>query len=123
LPRVLRRLPFRGTLLNTLTVLVGACLGLMLGQSLREDLKDVALIGIGLINVGLGVKLFLETKNVLITGIAIIGGGILGAAIGIDVGLANLADSLKSIIGGDGHFNEGLITASVLFCVGPMTLL
>ena len=120
---MLRRLPFRGTLLNTLTVLVGACLGLLLGQSLREDLKDVALIGIGLINVGLGVKLFLETKNILIPGIAIIGGGILGAAIGIDVGLANLADSLKSIVGGDENFNEGLITASVLFCVGPMTLL
>lgn len=114
---------FRGTLLNTLTVLVGAGLGMWVGAALPDRLKDVALTGIGLIVIGLGVKLFLETKNLLITAVAVIGGGLIGAAIGIDIGLANFAESMRSVLGGDGNFNEGLITASVLFCVGPMTLL
>ncbi|MEX2243704.1 MAG: DUF554 family protein [Fimbriimonadaceae bacterium] len=120
---MLSRLPFRGTLLNTLTVLAGAGLGLWVGRNLREDLQAVALTGIGLISVGLGVKLFLETKNILITAIAVIGGGLIGAAVGIDVGVANFAEAMRGAIGGDEHFSDGLITASVLFCVGPMTLL
>jgi uncharacterized membrane protein YqgA involved in biofilm formation len=65
----------------------------------------------------------LESKNLLITAIAVIGGGLLGAAIGIDHGLAAFAETMRGNLGGDENFNEGLITASVLFCVGPMTLL
>lgn len=116
-------MPFRGTLLNTLTVLVGAGLGMWVGSGLSARLQEVALTGIGLVVIGLGVKLFLETKNLLITAIAIIGGGLIGAALGIDYGLAQFAESMRGVLGGDENFNEGLITASVLFCVGPMTLL
>ncbi len=116
-------MPFRGTLLNTLTVLVGSLIGLWIGKLMPEDLKSVALSGIGLIVACMGVKMFLETKNVLIPTIAVVAGGLLGAWIGIDVGLANFAEWLRSSIGGGDTFNEGLITASVIFCVGPLTLL
>ena len=117
------KIPFRGTLLNTLAVLVGSGIGLWANERLPEDLQGVALLAIGLVNIGMGVKLFLETRNVLIPTVAIIGGGLIGAAVGIDAGFASAAESMRSALGGDGNFNEGLITASVLFCVGPMTLL
>lgn len=119
----LQRMPFRGTLLNTLAVVVGASVGLWAGGALPEDIRGVALAGIALVNIGLGVKLFLGTKSVLIPTVAIIGGGLIGAAVGIDVGVEKVAEVMRQVLGGDGNFNIGLITASVLFCVGPMTLL
>ena len=118
-----QRLPFRGTLLNTLTVVVGASVGLLAGRALPDDFQAVALAGIGLINIGLGVKLFLETKNVLIPTVAVVGGGLIGAALGIDAWVAGGAEGMRQALGGGENFNKGLITASVLFCVGPMTLL
>jgi uncharacterized membrane protein YqgA involved in biofilm formation len=120
---VLARLPFRGTILNTLTVVVGALLGLAIGNVIPERLQAVALSGIGLICLGLGAKLVMESKNLLITTVAVVGGGVLGALIGIDVGIDQFAESVRSWLGGGDTFNEGLVSASVLFCVGPMTLL
>lgn len=118
-----KRLPARGTLLNTATVLVGSLLGLALGKALPTDLKSVALTGIGLVVACMGVKMFFETKNALIPTISVIAGGLIGAWVGIDVGLGNTAEWLRGNLGGGDTFNEGLITASVIFCVGPLTLL
>lgn len=120
---VWKRLPFRGTILNTITVLIGSTAGLLGGGALPVKMQAVALAGIGLISIGLGVKLFLETKNVLIPTVAIVGGGLLGAALGIDGLVAGGSEGLRQVLGGGENFNKGLITASVLFCVGPMTLL
>lgn len=119
----LRRLPFRGTLLNAALVAVGSTLGLALGSALPQDLKAIALTGLGLVTIGMGLKLFLETANVLALAAAIALGGIVGQAIGIDRELLGLAEWTRRTLGGEGRFNEGLVTASVLFCVGPLTLL
>jgi uncharacterized membrane protein YqgA involved in biofilm formation len=78
----------------------------------------VALTGLGLVTVGLGVKMFLSGRNVLVVAASVAVGGVLGKFMGIDVGLASLA-----ALGSEGGFNEGFVTASVLYCVGPMTLL
>ncbi len=116
-------MPFRGTLLNTLTVVVGSLIGWRVGEGIPGNLQQVALTGIGLVTLGLGLQMFLKTRNVLIVAATVALGGVLGAWIGIDVGLANFAEWARRTLGGHGTFNEGLITASVLFCVGPMTLL
>ncbi len=120
---MLKSLPARGTLLNTATVAVGSLIGLALGGALPTELKAVALTGIGLVVACMGVKMFLESKNILVPTIAVIAGGLLGAWIGIDDGLATMAEWLRVNLGGGDTFNEGLITASVIFCVGPLTLL
>jgi len=113
----------RGTVLNTLTVALGAGIGLAIGQSLPVDLQEIALSALGLVTVGLGLKMFLETRNVLVVAGALAFGAVLGRLLGIDVGFERVADSLRYVLRGEGYFNEGLITATVLFCVGPMTLL
>lgn len=113
----------KGTLLNTGTVLVGSLLGLAAGKLLPVAAQDVALSGLGLVSLGMGIKMFLGSKNVLIVAGAIAVGGIFGMLIGIQNGLNLLAESVKSAVGGGGTFSEGLVAATVLFCVGPMTLL
>ncbi len=119
----MKRLPMRGTLLNTATVAIGALIGLVAGQNLPHQYLVIASGGIGLVTIGIGLKLFLESKNVLVVALSVGLGGVLGAMMGIDQGLTHFADWARGLVGGGGTFNEGLITTSVLFCVGPMTLL
>lgn len=119
----MQRLPLRGTLLNTFTVLVGASVGIAGGNALPVTYRTVALTAIGLVTLALGIKMFLETKNVLVPTIAMVVGGMLGVLFGLDTAVASVAEWARAWLGGGGTFNEGLITASVLFCVGPMTIL
>ncbi|MEA2552851.1 MAG: uncharacterized protein QOJ65_1027 [Fimbriimonadaceae bacterium] len=113
----------RGTLLNTATVAAGASLGLVVGAGVPVQYQQIALSGIGLVSFGVGVKLFFQSKNVLYVAGAIALGGILGTALGIQNGLEAVSTWMRSMVGGGAHFNDGLIGASLLFCVGPVTLL
>src|SRR4051812_7049061 len=113
----------RGTLLNTATVLAGATIGHFVGRGIPLDYQTIALSGLGLVTVGMGIKLFLGGKNILIVALAVALGGILGLALGLQSGLDSFAEWAKVRLGGGGHFTEAVITSSVLYCVGPMTLL
>lgn len=116
-------MPFGGTLLNTATVLVGSLIGLGFGHLLPERVQGVAILGIGVVTLILGVKMALGTQNVLVLASSVALGGIAGALLGLDAHLLSLATWVKQSVGGQGAFTEGLITATVLFCVGPMTLI
>jgi uncharacterized membrane protein YqgA involved in biofilm formation len=120
---MLKKLPMRGTILNVITVVIGSLLGLWLGQSLSSDLLTVARNGIGLVCFAMGLKMVFESKSFLIVVGAIVLGGIIGVLIGIQPALDAAAEWTRQRLGGQGRFNEGLITATVLFCIGPMTIL
>lgn len=113
----------RGTLLNTATVAAGACVGLAAGKFIPDSYQGVVMTGLGLVTCLIGVRLFLQSKNVLVVVGAVALGGILGHLLGVQYGLESFADWTKHLFGGGGRFNEAVITTSVLYCVGPMTLL
>jgi uncharacterized membrane protein YqgA involved in biofilm formation len=112
-----------GTLLNTLTVLIGGSVGCLLQALIPETIKSVAQIGIGLVTVGLGLRMFLQTKNVLIVAGAVAFGGVIGVLLMIDIGLKSWALWMQNLFGGGGDFSKGFVQATILFCIGPMTLL
>lgn len=73
---------------------------------------------------GIGVRMFLQGKNPLISAVAVAGGGIVGLGLGIDSGIEHIAEWSKAQFGsGELRFVDGLVTSYVLFCVGPMTVL
>ncbi|MEI8282232.1 MAG: DUF554 domain-containing protein [Armatimonadota bacterium] len=113
----------KGTYLNTATVAAGSLIGLAIGKLIPEAAQNIALNGLGLVTLGIGVKMFLGSKNVLIVAASIAIGGVLGLLLGIHVGLVHLADWVKHSVGGAGTFSEGFVASCVLFCIGPMTLL
>lgn len=119
----MKRIPCRGTLLNTATVFVGAVIGLAVGRFVPSSAQEFALTGLGLVTIGMGIRMFLLSTNILIVAIAVGLGGALGHLMGLSVGLANFAEWARQQIGGGGRFNEALITTSVLYCVGPMTVM
>jgi uncharacterized protein len=115
----------RGTLLNTATVATGATIGWAVGKQIPGEFQTVALHGLGLVTCGLGIRMFLQSRNPLVAALAMALGGVIGLALGLHAGIGQLAEWCKVHLGqtGSPHFVEGLVTSFVLFCIGPMTLL
>ncbi|MDD5371183.1 MAG: DUF554 domain-containing protein [Anaerolineaceae bacterium] len=117
-----------GTLLNIATVMIGGFLGLQLGRRLPERIRGTVISGLGLFTLVFGIKMFLATTNEIVVLGAILAGGLLGEWWGIEDGLQRLGTALeKRFDQGNGEqdnrFARGFLTASLVFCVGPMTIL
>jgi hypothetical protein len=117
-----------GTLLNIATVLVGGTLGLLLGSRLPQRIRQTVVAGLGLFTAALGIKLFIGTQNGIVVLAALLFGGVLGEWAQIEAGLARLGEWLhahfaKDAEGGSVRFVRGFLTASLVFCIGPLTIL
>jgi len=118
-----------GTLINAAAVLVGGGLGTWLGQRLPPRIRDTVQNGLGLVTMLAGLQMALQTESILITMGSLLVGGILGEWWRLDEGLSRIGDRLKALTSrrlgtsGLGLFTEGFVTASLVFCVGPMTVL
>jgi len=101
-------------------------LGLTLGDRLPQRFQDTLLNGIGLMSLIIGVQMTLKTQNILIMLGSIVIGGIIGEFLQIKERLDQLGYLLQQLFAkgdGKGRFSEGFITASLVFCVGPMTIM
>ena len=118
-----------GTIINVAAVLVGGGLGVTLGARLPERMRETVMHGLGLVTLIVGIDLALGTRNILIPMGSVLVGAILGEWLRIDLGLERLSERLRQRVarrlrhGSMTHFTEGFITASLVFCVGPLTVL
>lgn len=120
-----------GTWINIFTVIIGTSLGLILSDRLSARKQKIITQGIGLITIWIGLSMANSMSEVAAGGIdgAVLGliamvlGGILGEWWQIEERLTNLGDWLKKKFRGSGAFTEGFVASSLLFCVGPMTLI
>ncbi len=119
-----------GTLLNVATVIVGGFLGVLLGNRLPERLRQTVIAGLGLFTLAYGLSMFLKTQNALVVLGSLLVGIIIGEWLGIETGLKRLGAWIEARVqkggeeGGDtSRFVRGFLTASLVFCVGPMTIL
>lgn len=118
-----------GTLLNMFTVLIGGTIGLLVGARLPERVRQTIIAGLGLFTAAIGFQMFLDSKNPIIVLTSLLVGGILGEWLRIEDGLRNLGGFferkfIKNPQNQQGsRFIHGFLTASLVFCVGPMTIL
>ena len=105
-----------GTLFNTATVALGAGLGLVLRQRVPENLRSVVFSAIGLFTLYIGVDLMSGISHPIAIFVALVVGGALGHAIGVDRRVKAAADRL-----GEGT-GAALVQSTLLFCIGAMTL-
>jgi uncharacterized membrane protein YqgA involved in biofilm formation len=114
----------RGTLVNVAAVLVGSGVGLAIGNRLSEHLQRIITTGLGLCTLLIGMQMALKVGNVLVVIASMVMGGVVGELLGIESGLERAGEWLKARArSGSGTFVTGYVTASLVFCVGPMTLL
>ena len=117
-----------GTFLNIATVILGSILGLIFGARIPDKLKSTVIAGMGLFTAAMGFQMFLNTENPLIVLGALLIGTLLGEWWRIEDGLHRLGEFLEQRFSGEeddgsNRFVRGFLTASLLFCVGPMTIL
>ncbi len=118
-----------GTLINAGAVIFGSLLGNLLGARIPERVRTTVVSGFGLFTLGYGIQMFIKTQNALVVVGAILIGALLGEWWQIDQHLANLGVWLESKFNNGGNntsskrFIKGFLTASLVFCVGPMAIL
>jgi uncharacterized membrane protein YqgA involved in biofilm formation len=114
-----------GVIANTILVITGTLIGLLLKKGIPEKIKKSIMTGLGLFTCILGIKFGLEMNNGLVVVLSIVAGGALGQLIGIEEAIERLGLKLNNLIKtkDKGFFAQGFVFASLLFCIGPMTVL
>ncbi len=119
---------FSGVLVNTLTVIIGSTIGMLLKKQIPEKLTGAVMTAIGLCTIAIGIGGIIKGQNQLVMIISLVLGTIVGTVIDIDGKLSCLGDKLQSKSNKNGEnsdnatFSQGFVTASLLFCVGAMTI-
>lgn len=117
---------FSGVLVNTATVLIGSSVGLLLKKQIPEKLTGAVMTAIGLCTVAIGIGGIIKGENQLVMIISLVLGAIVGTLLNIDGKLTSLGDKLqkknKKADSEKSTFSQGFVTASLLFCVGAMTI-
>lgn len=117
---------FSGVIVNTLTVIVGSSVGMLLKKQIPEKLTDSVMTVLGLCTVAIGIMGIIKGENQLVMIISLVIGTVIGTVIDIDGFLTKIGDRLqKKSAKGENEkstFSQGFVTASLLFCVGAMTI-
>ena len=115
-----------GTLINTLTVLAGGGLGLLIGDKIPDRVRVIIVQVIGLVTLAIGLRDVMNTDNMVFPLVGMVVGAILGEFLKIEDRLALLGELLRRKFAknaGESKFVNGFVTATLLFCIGPLTIL
>jgi uncharacterized membrane protein YqgA involved in biofilm formation len=133
--------PGIGTVVNVAAVLVGTGIGVLLGNRLPERTRDLVTDALGLVTLliaatsamavldsGLAEDVGDAAPMLIVLGAMLIG-GIVGSLLRIESRLEGFGGWLRTRLAGEGtaearhRFIEGFVTASLIFCTGPLTIL
>jgi uncharacterized membrane protein YqgA involved in biofilm formation len=123
-----------GTLLNVAAVLIGTTIGLLIGSRMPARMTRTLTDGLGLFVAALGLsqilRVLLDPNVPIAHDLAILGGLLVGGVIGELLRLQDALDGLgdwfqRRLARGEepSRISEGFVTASLVFCVGPLTIL
>lgn len=116
-----------GVIVNVATIIFGSCIGLIFKKGISKKYSDAVMTGIGLCTMLIGVQGMLKGQNVLVSIISMVIGAIIGTAVDFDKRLNGAGDFISKKLRKNSDADkvslaEGFVTASLLFCVGAMTI-
>ena len=114
-----------GVIVNVITVILGSCIGLLFKKGIPERVSTATMIGLGACTLYIGISGSLCGEHVLIVIASVVLGVIAGTLLNVDGAINRLAKSVETKFRKDGQkfsVAEGLVTATLLFCVGSMTV-
>lgn len=116
------------TFINAAAVILGTIIGLLLKKGIDEALKRAVFTAVGVITLIIGMSMAFETQRFLYLALSLVVGGLAGTALRIEDGIFRIGEMLKhrftgNTVGSHEGFAEGFLSASVLFCVGALTII
>ncbi len=116
-----------GTVMNVITVLIGGTIGTFLGHRFPARLQETIVYALGLFTLVIALDSALVTNNALIVLGSLLVGAFIGEGLHIERRLESFGEWLREKFvrdsqGSNALFIEGFVTASLIFCVGPLTI-
>ncbi len=114
-----------GATVNAIAVLIGSITGMVAGKFLKEDTRTAIFIANGLAVLSIGTGMSLKTGNAVIMVMAIVSGVIVGELLRLEDRLNAMAERFQTRlhIASGSRWAEGLVTATLIYCIGPMTVI
>ena len=114
-----------GVIINVLAVLAGSGVGLLFKKGIPERVSKAAMIGLGACTLYIGISGTLKGEKVLILIVSVVLGAIIGTLLNIDRGVNRLGKRVEEKFKREDKsvsIAEGFVSATLLFCVGAMTV-
>lgn len=117
-----------GTIVNTCTIIVGTVIGTFLHRGVKDSYKEMLYTGLGLASLAIGlnatISYFGQNEYPVLFIVALAIGGVVGTALDIDGRFKRMVDKLKKDGSkSDNRLADGLATAILLYCIGPLSML
>lgn len=115
-----------GTIVNSLAILLGGIVGIVIKGNLPEKFKDIIMKAVGLSVLFLGLNSVLSNINnakPILFIISLVVGSIVGEFFDIDNKINKFGVLLEKKFKGNGNIAKGFVTSTLLFCVGTMAIL
>lgn len=112
-----------GTIVNVLAIIAGSLFGFIFRKGIKDKYKATIIDGLSLCVIIMGIMSTIKTENILLVISSIVIGSIIGEMIGIEEGLDKVGVKLqKRFASGDTNFSKGFITATLVYCIGAMSI-
>ena len=127
-----------GTVANVTTVVVGSGLGLLIGHRLNQHVRTTVTSALGLVTLLIAAQSAVAVSDgalseavgdsapLLIVLGSLVLGGIVGSLLRIEERVEGFGGYLQRRLSrsdDDGRFVEGFVISSLVFCIGPLTIL
>ncbi len=114
-----------GVSVNAVAVIVGSLIGLMFKKGIPERISSAITSVLGIAIIFVGISSAMDGQNILISIISLALGTVIGTLLNIDGAFGRLGVWVENRFAnknGKVSIAEGFVTASLLFCVGSMTI-
>ena len=115
-----------GTIVNVLAILVGSVLGITGGNFLNEETKDTVSKGVALGVILIGMQMAFATEHLIVVLVSIVLGAVTGEIIGVEKIINKIAQLMEKKLkskSGDRGIAKGFVTATLIYCVGAMSIM
>ena len=113
------------TFINALAIIAGSIIGFTFKNRIPDKIKKIIFQALGLSTILIGIQMFFDAKNVIIVIISLVAGGITGEFLNLEVNFEKFIEYIKSKSNSrltSGQFSEGLISSTLIFCIGSMAI-
>ena len=116
-----------GTIVNTCTIIAGSLIGALLNRGIKDKYKETLYTGLGLASLAIGLNATItnlpKSQYPVLFIVALAVGGVVGTALDIDGRFKRVVNRRSKSKGEGAKLGDGLSTAILLYCIGPLSML